>query len=105
MKADRESTKKIPTQDELRTSLEKKERKELKECTFQPTNFIQRSSRLNEDREGNEIGARTPDELIKWGIDKEKRMAKKRVENAQIFDKECVFTPQLDKRSLELVIK
>jgi hypothetical protein len=82
----------------MMTSKEKRELQDLKECTFQPEPAKLRNL------EGDEIFARTPDELIKWGKEKDDRIAQKRLENANLIDNECRFTPHIEKKSRDLVV-
>lgn len=87
----------VSTPDGDMTSREKRELEDLQECTFQPEPNRQRPQKEDE------IVARTPDELIKWGREKDDRMAQKRLENANLIDNECRFTPHLEKKSRDLV--
>ena len=44
-----------------------------------------------------------PDMLDPYGLEKDDRMAQKRLENANLIDNECRFTPHIAKKSRDLV--
>lgn len=94
-----------------KSSKQLRELDELKECTFHPQLTRRKSARskvkldvlelspYDEDREGG----RKPEDLIKWGLEKESKISALRIENTAGPDGECRFKPKLDQKSLKMV--
>lgn len=59
---------------------------------------------FEEEDPGIEGIARRPDELIKWGVEKESRLAALRIEQtSNEVDENCSFAPQINRKSQKLV--
>jgi hypothetical protein len=145
---------------EGKNSLERKEERELMECTFRPhTNGIRKPAKaaknhyppdndvsakagMRKDSEwevwqdphtdqladakpvqhtrdpcveefnlvgqndpGETVVGRNAEELLKWGREKDSKLAAKRVQAASSIEKECTFNPKLNPRSSKIPLK
>ena len=92
-----------------------REQEELEQCTFQPKLIRRKSTKSHlladpldyAERSVDETieGGRKPEDLIKWGADKENKLAALRIKHTDGPDAECRFKPMIDSNSKKLLAK
>lgn len=92
----------VPTSSKSRKQL--KEEEDLQECTFQPqTQTHRRRSASKSNTSQLDVVGRTPDELMKWGLERESKLAAKRIEHVNYEEAETHPSPKVLKKSQQLI--
>lgn len=77
--------------------------KSYKTQTKDPT--IEAFNTADENDPGEVVVGRNADGLLKWGREKDSKLAAKRVKAASSIEKECTFNPKLNPRSAKIPLK
>lgn len=67
--------------------------------------LIEEFNTADENDPGEHVVGRGAEELLKWGREKDSKLAAKRVQAASSIEKECTFNPKINPRSSKIPLK
>lgn len=67
--------------------------------------LIEEFNTADENDPGEHVVGRGAEELLKWGREKDSKLAAKRVQAASSIEKECTFNPKINPRSTKMPLK